>query len=877
MLGSPTDFWGKLESRSGEVFSWHPLTHHCADVAACCEGLLAHTIIGRRLARLIGREQLDETIRARLCVLAALHDFGKFNSGFQDKALSQPAFVRGHVKEALGIIATQGRGVGAEFFRALPVAEIVDWGETPAAAGELLVAVICHHGKPYRLVQDADPAWWSPRYGRSPFDGIRELYEKAVNWYPACRDDGAKLPASPPFQHAFAGVVMLADWLGSSTQFFPFSEHLDVDPITRSRSLASTAFERMGLTPDGARLDLGAESPGFARFTPFEPYESQSCVADAPVHPEGSLTVLEAETGSGKTEAAFGRYLRLFHAGVVDGMYFALPTRAAATQIHARIVKATRTAFPSYETRPPVVLAVPGYIKVDDASATILSRFEYLWNDDLQERFRYRGWAAENSKRFVAGSIVVGTIDQVLLSTIVVSHAHLRATALLRHLLVVDEVHASDPYMNRLLESVLRFHLDAGGQALLMTATLGSDARTRLLATAGANSGTPTIAEAIDTPYPAISTCLRSSSPGRTSSILGVRSPGNPKTFRVTLQRWMDNIDAIATQAVGAAAQGAHVLVIRNTVNGCIDTQRAIEAHAHARGIPAVLLTCGGVPAPHHSRFAGDDRRALDVAIEKAFGKGRQVEGRIAVATQTVQQSLDLDADLMISDLCPMDVLLQRAGRLHRHPSALRPDGFEHAELIVLVPSERNLGTFIRANGSANGPHGLGTVYQDLRTLEATYRLLEEHREIEIPRMARLVVEKATHPDSLAAIVSQLGAPWYEHERHQLGARMAQVSAGATNVLDRSRPFGDLEFPTREISRRIASRLGESDRIIDLGTVMGPFENLIDQISLPHHMAKGLPAEIDVRCESSERGSLNITLSTKRFVYDRLGIREFKD
>src|SRR5690606_34187295 len=105
--------------------------------------------------------------------------------------------------------------------------------------------------------------------------------------------------------------------------------------------------------------------------------------------------------------------------------------------------------------------------------------FEVLWNDDDRERWRHRGWAAEHPKRYLAGAIVVGTIDQVLLSTLQVGHAHLRSTALLRHLLIVDEVHASDEYMSSLLEAVLRYHSRAGGHAFLMSATLGCEVRAR--------------------------------------------------------------------------------------------------------------------------------------------------------------------------------------------------------------------------------------------------------------------------------------------------------------------------------------------------------------------------------------------------------------
>src|SRR5690606_3841040 len=157
-----------------------------------------------------------------------------------------------------------------------------------------------------------------------------------------------------------------------------------------------------------------------------------------PIAEQGSTVILEAETGSGKTEAALLHFMKLFHAGLVDGLYFALPTRTAATQIHGRVCAVIARAFPNAATRPAVVLAVPGYLRVDDVLGTrgpnfsvawspdqpapILASPQALWNDDEVERYRFRGWAAEHPKRYLAGTVVVGTIDQVLLSALKVNH-----------------------------------------------------------------------------------------------------------------------------------------------------------------------------------------------------------------------------------------------------------------------------------------------------------------------------------------------------------------------------------------------------------------------------------------------------------------------
>src|SRR5690606_20566847 len=143
---------------------------------------------------------------------------------------------------------------------------------------------------------------------------------------------------------------------------------------------------------------------------------------------------------------------------------------------------------------------------------------------------------------------------------------------------------------------------------------------------------------------------------------------------------------AVAALALDAARRGGKVLVIRNTVSDCIATQEALESLSE--GDSTLLFRCAGVAAPHHARYAKPHREALDRAIEASFGKDRPGGGMVAIATQTVQQSLDLDADLLLTDLCPADVLLQRIGRLHRHERTREP-AFTKAKAVVLVPKDR--------------------------------------------------------------------------------------------------------------------------------------------------------------------------------------------
>src|SRR5690606_28168949 len=194
-----------------------------------------------------------------------------------------------------------------------------------------------------------------------------------------------------------------------------------------------------------------------------------------------------------------------------------------------------------------------------------------------------------------------------------------------------------------------------------------------------------------------------------------------------------------------------------------------------------LLFRVEGVLTLHHARFAREDRERLDRAIEARVGKtAPQDGGAIVVATQTVQQSLDLDADILFTDLAPMDVLLQRFGRVHRHRERdpFRPPGFEAPRVTVMVGSEP-LETAIRENGNAQGKHGVGTVYEDLLILEATRRRLERDGKLRIPAQNRELVEVTTHPDELERLASELGPTWQKHRTATNGKVFAERGVAA--------------------------------------------------------------------------------------------------
>jgi CRISPR-associated endonuclease/helicase Cas3 len=874
MRGWQSLCWAKLrkDPETDTVVSFLSLADHSADVAACCESLLSQPLIRRRFAKLADTNDLTSRQCARLCVLAALHDIGKANVGFQNRKFPHPEFSEGHVQPVLGLFGAESRFTEM-LSNSLKIDTIDGWSREDGAC-RLLIASLCHHGKPVGIGTHVNPRCWKAANGADPFGCIADLVQATRQWYPeAWEERGTDLPSDPAFQHAFCGLVTLSDWLGSDIRFFPLNQTSDApgkeagDRISFSRCQAQAVMESIGLSTDRFRSGLGGWRDSFQAIADFLPNPIQREVLNVPIPPDGGITILEAPTGNGKTEAALARFIQMFQAGDVDGVYFALPTRSAATEIHNRVVKAIRKAFPDSEFRPPVTLAVPGYIQVDDRTGHRLPGFEVLWDDDPNRQWRVRGWASEHSKRYLAGSVVVGTIDQVLLSRLMVPHAHMRSFCLFRHLLVIDEVHASDAYMNAILGEVLRWHIRVRGHALLMSATLAGTARQRLLFPDKATLPL-SLEKTVQAAYPLISQRSGSHQTEIAVQVPTIRRVHVENHSPENVEKW------IAESAVSFAGQGAHVLVIRNRVRDCLETQIAMES-----GFPkcsGFFFRCHGKASPHHARYAGNDRRALDRALEAEFGKGRPVRGVVCVATQTVQQSLDLDADILITDICPMDVLLQRVGRLHRHSLPARPSGFEIPRVLVVTPPRVDFDSYIHSDGKAGGPSGIGTVYENLCILEATLRMLELNPEIALPDDCRRLVENALHPDTLKSMASEKGEKWERHLQEMEGQYSGMKCLANLNFMNWNAFMGDSEslFPSGELGGKVSTRLGEGDRLVRFPEgIASPFEGRITELSLPAWVCADMPPDAMPRVMETSSERTIFSFGDNFFVYDRLGVR----
>ncbi len=870
--------WGKLNQQGQS----HPLTAHMLDVAACFCAIARVDSVGRALSRAAGRP-LTQIDLMRLAVLAFLHDIGKANAGFQAKrwlAFGQsvpkgwPA-PAGHSSEALCIFENDRF---QRLLTELPIEEMSAWGP---ACWSLWRASISHHGRPVGTPTNVAIEIWEPviQAGQVAYDpqlALRAIGQRVREWLPEAFQDGPPLPDSAEFVHLFAGLVQFADWLGSDTRFFPYGD-LGEDRQKWVWQRAREAVQTIGFDTDEKRQALPERLDFSAVFGVEAPRPIQSRMADATL---GNLVILESETGSGKTEAALWRFGHLFKEGQVDGLYFALPTRVAATQLYERARQFASNVWRGTGQEPPLVVrALAGYESADGQTIQKLPDFKVLWADNPDDQKAHTRWAAESSKRFLSAPLAVGTIDQALLGALQVRHAHMRHSLLTRSLLVVDEVHASDAYMATLLVHLLKAHLNAGGHALLLSATLGSSARHRYQCLTAAKVAKPTLAQALAAPYPALTDGAQ---------IHALPDSGRSKRVHWSVEDCIDKPDAIAAMAIDAAQQGAKVLVIRNTVPTAVATFKAIEALADQTGLSRALFNLNCVATVHHSRYSREDRPELDKAVEQQIGKHRDkpLQACIVVGTQTLEQSLDIDADLLITDLCPMDVLLQRVGRLHRHERATheRPENYRKAQAIVLVPAGHSLDACLKKSRHGLGRfHNGGGIYMDLRILEATRRLISGGVSHVIPQDNRELVERATHPDVLADMEKELGDDWAAHGGQVLGEALAAISQGNHSVVDFKKHFWELDESFYEIDylhftgeeQHISSRLGSHDYLLTFDPPQaGPFGQAIQHLPVRHHLwPKGVSPDEPPRSLSPlTGGGFTFLLGDTPYRYSRLGL-----
>lgn len=812
-------FWAKLHPRESPS-TYHPLLAHSADVAAVMHRLLRpDSVLADRLAHSAGLDTLPFETISRLVYMAGLHDLGKVNHSFQDQWKSRPNRSRGHVRVVLQSLAY--RPLGQVLHDVLVPLRL-----PPDDGFEMLLTTICHHGRPWQSSQNPVIPIWQDTATRKPISEIMRLARHAAVWSGIELDGaGDSSPITPTFLHLYAGILTLADWIGSTQSAFPPSPLANDDPNAywvEAQQQADRACAIIGLTPRTVVTSLaglpllehifpnvlGAARPDHladARATPL-----QLRIADMHLPEPGSVVLVESETGSGKTEAALAFYSRLRTAGRVGGLTFCLPTRATATAMRTRVATAIEAMYDP-DVLPTFALAMGGdqarsEIVGGDAGSRHLMADEPDTYPDPTERDLVR-WSSDSAKKFFAAEIVVGTLDQLLLGGLAVKHAHLRLAAFSRHLLVIDELHSYDRYMAEVLQHLLDMHRAIGGTSLLMSATLSDRERLRFGGLVlGNDDEQSSFDEAVSRPYPVIAVSTLPGTPWTDIPLAPANGPPKPPLHWALCRE-----AAGMEQALRAAQTGARVCILRNTVKGARSTIQALLETEMNRDL--LWRPEGSLHTPcYHSRYTLPDRMALDAAVLESYGRGPAGgAGHILVATQVAEQSLDVDFDIMITDLCPIDVLLQRMGRVwrHRERDSLRPAHVREVQTWIIEPDG---GFEPLASKRFGGPNGWGTVYCHLGFLELTRRTISDHRSVEVPRDNRALIESVYHASRLDEL-RQESDVWEDHFQKQEGETLShELTAKGVVIRFADAYSANADRFDRDIAGPIRTRLGD-DRV----------------------------------------------------------------
>jgi len=528
---------------------------------------------------------------------------------------------------------------------------------------------------------------------------------------------------SLPIVNWLAGLTSAADWIASNPQWFPLGERQDdLQAYYRhALELAERALAHLGWKAWRPLLNepttVDTLLPRIIGGKQANPRPLQQ-VGDALLRQSSgpSLMLVEAPMGEGKTELAFLAHLRLQAANEHRGLYVALPTQATGNALFKRAISFL-TAFA--EGPLDAQLVHGGAAMSDDLAALRDVGSVRGVGDSVGDTLAANAWFGQRSRPLLS-PYGVGTVDQALYAVLNVKHHFVRLWGLSNRVVVLDEVHAYDTYTSGLIDALLRWLKALNCSVVLMSATLPRARSRELLKAWGGGEPPPGL------PYPRL---VLADAEGVRGEHFGART-----LAPITLLGLGSELDALATLALEQVAEGGCGAVIVNTVS---------RAQALYVLLKDRLAACdgGGVDLLlFHARFPADERQLLEQRVMARFGAEVDRPSRaLLIATQVAEQSLDICFDFMVSDLAPVDLLLQRAGRLHRHAhrNDLRPPAHRQARLWVA-------GLLRDALPNLKGT-GWGFVYEPY-ILGRTWALLTRETVLELPqdidRLVQAVYDK---------------------------------------------------------------------------------------------------------------------------------------
>lgn len=766
--------WAKTEQGarwgSGEGQGWLSLVQHLEDAAGVAEHLWddwVPDLVRHRVASEIGGH---EAARRLTVFLAGVHDIGKATPAFAHLA---HAVQRGELVSAMereGLTAAR-MGI-SDMLRHTVTGHLAlqEWlmcrhGYTATRAAALATVVSAHHGTPEASDARIQAVRSTRAMGDSAWDAVRHEILDAM----------ARRTQAVPVLHEIrerklslltlidlSALVIVADWVASDESRFPYGR---LDPDHRLQRGLEDLDLRPPWEPDEVGLDEALFAARFPHLAGVEPTPLQRAAVEAARDESTApLMLIEAPTGAGKTEAAFLAAEVLASKFQAGGVYVGLPTMATSNAMFGRVARWIEQ-WP--DVHDPALWLAHGKASLNEDFGELVraSRIIQVFDEEDEEnprrpeagRARVSSWLHGRHRGLLA-NVVVGTIDQVLMGALQSRYLALRHLALSGKVVIVDEVHSADVYMRSYLCRMLEYFGAYGTPVILLSATLPPAQREELIS--AYQSGRkhrlePPKARLMGARRPPVSSSgasaalatgpyARSGGPGpeayplvtsAAEEVSHQRVAHDARRFRVQVQRLEDDLETLVSTVTTAVEDGGCVAVMRNTVRRAQDAYQALKQRL------------GGDVDLFHSRFIAPDRAVRERRLVDRLGPpgaGRDRPARlVVVGTQVLEQSLDVDFDLLITDLAPVDLVLQRIGRLHRHarPDGARPDRLSAPRCLITgvddwtsqVPRISPVLTYVNPES------------QLLRSLAVLAPHLDA-REIELPQDGPSLVHQAYDP-----------------------------------------------------------------------------------------------------------------------------------
>lgn len=655
---------GKTDPNNKEL--WLPLWMHLEDTAGIIERLVRRWL-PESVWHSVGMDV--EQLVAISCLLARVHDIGKATVLFQNRIMRELTESRERLLHT-GLLLDLGSLDHDKTTHACASEVILRHKGCPGGLASIAGA---HHGKTqeWANIDNQLETYWRNYWPKGQGQQWQSMWDEIFTTALRCSgfNKALDLPQlSVAAEVLLTGLLIMADWIASNTDYFPLISIEETGSCTWYPDRVGDAWERLHLTTPWEAQYSFLDDTTFCNRFGFAPNEVQHTMLDVAA---GSIApgiyILEAQMGVGKTEAALGAAEVLAAKIAAGGIYFGLPTQATANGIFERL---RDWAESQSEDMDHSIRLAHGMAELNEDYRSLFSGSSCSDDEDIENGVFVHQWF-QGSKQALLADFVIGTVDQLLMAALKQKHVMLRHLGLAGKIVIVDECHAYDAYMNQYLDRALSWLGKYHVPVILLSATLPVRRRKALIH-AYLNDGTRDVgADCNSRAYP-----LLTWTDGTDIHEAPIRWERASRTVHLESITEED----ISVLLMERMREGGCAGIIVNTVKKA----QSIAEQLH-ESMPEYEIVV------FHAQFIMPDRATRESVLAQRIGKRStppQRDRLIVIGTQVLEQSLDIDLDYLITELCPMDLLLQRIGRLHRHEREKRPMPVREAYCAVLDTGE---------------------------------------------------------------------------------------------------------------------------------------------------------------------------------------------